>query len=136
MKTKSKILSIAMTVIIAVSAFSVPAGAANLAAGIKTLSGKDKFDYNNKDNTWIKKVGDIKYAGVQVGVITGHFKDNIITDKVRTIISTTSLDYPKYAGVTSKTVKSSDKIDKGNAFSGWVTLSNNKAIFWGGVYVG
>ena len=136
MKTKSRILSIAMTVIIAVSAFSVPAGAANLAAGIKEISGKSEFDYNNKDNSWIEEVGRIYYAGVQVGVITGSFKDNVITDKVQTTVSTTSLGYPKYAGVTSKTVKSSDKIDKGNAESGWVTLSNNKAIFWGGVYVG
>ncbi len=109
---------------------------ANLDVGIEEISGKSQFDYNNKDNSWIEEVGRIYYAGVQVGVITGSFKDNVITDKVQTIISTTSLDYPKYAGVTSKTVKTSDKIDKGNAESGWVTLSNNKAIFWGGVYVG
>lgn len=136
MKTKSKILSIAMVVIIAVSAFSVPAGAANLAVGIKTLSGKSEFDYNNKDNSWIEEVGRIYYAGTQVGVITGYFEDNIITDKVQTKISTTSLGYPKYAAITSKTVKTSDTIDKANVFSGWVTLSNNKAIFWGGIYIG
>ncbi len=129
-----KLITCALVCALSISPLGVLSASAADASSELTVSGSSEFDKSSIDDSWSNRTKSIYYSGTYVGLVRGHYYDNLVTDKVQASCES-STSYYRYATVSSKTSASGDTIKTGNAYSGKVTLANNKAIFAGVIHV-
>ncbi len=130
-----KLAAVAAATVMALSTMSVCASAETSVANIVPITGASNYDANvGVNDSWVRVVGYINYSGNQVGTITGIYDDNVITDKVESMVSAVSSQYKRYAVVSSATTSASADVYT-NAYSGKVNLSNSSARFGGTIFI-
>lgn len=98
----------------------------------KTISSKDNFDKNSKDNSWTKTLGTATIRSSDLhATMKGQYYDYVITDKVQTYITNCPYGVWRWSYISSGSTARGSGADlkEGQAKTPAIKLSNSKATF-------